>query len=335
MDFVALPKIELHAHLTGSIRRSTLHEIWKRKKASNETELEDPLIVMPEGKHDFDLETFFPLFSSYIYNLLVDEESIRYATTSVLRDFLEDGVVYAELRTTPRETTQLTAEQYIAVTLDTIAAFEKENPGLHVRLILAVDRRHDLPKASSVLDIALKHKGRVVGLDLCGDPTARTGGGVSLFTPVFQHAREAGLGITVHFAEAEQSGSREELDILLSWQPHRLGHVIWEDEEARAIIRERKLCLELCLSCNVKAGMIKGSFESHHFGHWKDVEGPLISLATDDVGVFGSSLSNEYSLVAQYFNLDKAGICALARQGIDAIFGGDEEKKRLREIMWS
>ncbi|CAI6084924.1 unnamed protein product, partial [Clonostachys chloroleuca] len=69
MDFVALPKIEvclppigswpnkLHAHLTGSIRRSTLHEIWKRKKASDATDLEDPLIVMPEGKHDFDLET--------------------------------------------------------------------------------------------------------------------------------------------------------------------------------------------------------------------------------------------------------------------------------------
>jgi adenosine deaminase len=38
--------------------------------------------------------------------------------------------------------------------------------------------------------------------------------------------------------------------------------------------------------------------------------------------------------VAQYFNLDKTGICALARQSIDAIFGGDEEKKRLREMMW-
>lgn len=73
MDFVALPKIEvnqpsrhprsttewakLHAHLTGSISRRALHEIWLRKKAAGDTDLEDPLVVMPEGKHDYNLET--------------------------------------------------------------------------------------------------------------------------------------------------------------------------------------------------------------------------------------------------------------------------------------
>lgn len=33
--------------------------------------------------------------------------------------------------------------------------------------------------------------------------------------------------------------------------------------------------------------------------------------------------------------MDRIQICALAREGIEAIFGDDEEKKRLREIMWS
>ena len=190
-------------------------------------------------------------------------------------------------------------------------------------------------------------------MDLCGDPTARPGGGIAIFRSVFEEAAEAGLAITVHFAEAEASGSPEELRELLSWRPQRLGHVIWEDEDTKKEIARRGLCLELCLSCNVSAGMVRGGFEGHHFGEWRGVDGPLISLGvslpsstdrersranitqTDDVGVFGSPLSNEYRLVAQHFNLDRGQICALARQGIEAIFGGDEEKQRLRELMWT
>lgn len=54
---------------------------------------------------------------------------------------------------------------------------------------------------------------------------------------------------------------------------------------------------------------------------------------TDDVGVFGSPVSNEYRLVAEHFGLSEPEIRTLARKGIDVIFGGEEEKQRLREIM--
>lgn len=60
-----------------------------------------------------------------------------------------------------------------------------------------------------------------------------------------------------------------------------------------------------------------------------------LEMQTDDVGVFGSPLSNEYRLVAQHFNLDEKETRALARQPIDSIFGGEEEKERLRSIMWT
>ncbi|KAF7542955.1 hypothetical protein G7Z17_g11136 [Cylindrodendrum hubeiense] len=329
MDYVALPKIELHAHLTGSISRKALHEVWLRKKKNGETDLEDPLVIMPEGKHDYNLET------TYIYGLLTDEESVRYTATSVLTDFLNDGVCYLELRTTPRGTPLLTAEAYVSVLLSTIATFELENPQLHTRLILSVDRRHTPTMAASTLALALAHSHEgVVGLDLCGDPTAKPGGAVAAFTPVFLEAKKKGLGITVHFAEAEASGSKEELDVLLGWQPDRLGHVIWEDEASKEEIARRELCLELCLSCNVQAGMVRGGFEGHHFGAWKDIQGPKISLGTDDVGVFGSPLSNEYRLVAEHFGFDREAICGLARQGIEGIFGGEIEKDRLQSIMW-
>jgi adenosine deaminase len=52
------------------------------------------------------------------------------------------------------------------------------------------------------------------------------------------------------------------------------------------------------------------------------------------VGVFESPLSNEYALVAQHFGLNRTQICALVRRGVDIIFGGEEEKRRLRDLLW-
>lgn len=57
-------------------------------------------------------------------------------------------------------------------------------------------------------------------------------------------------------------------------------------------------------------------------------------MQTDDVGVFGSPLSNEYALIAEHFGLDSKEISELARGAIDITFADEEEKKRLREILW-
>jgi len=89
--------------------------------------------------------SFFPLFSSYIYHLVNDVASLRYTTLSVLRDFARDGVVYLELRTTPRAmpAAGLTKEGYIQTILDAIAEHEREQldkpePKLRTKLILSV-----------------------------------------------------------------------------------------------------------------------------------------------------------------------------------------------------
>ncbi|CZT41053.1 probable adenosine deaminase [Rhynchosporium secalis] len=334
MDFVALPKIELHAHLSGSISRECLHEIWLQKKARGETMLDDPLVEMPVGKFDYDLETFFPLFSRYIYELCNDQDSLIQTTNSVLSSFSSDGVVYLELRTTPRAipSANITKDDYIRTILTCINTHSL-TPGttMKTNLIISIDRRNTLATALEVVSLALKYRSSgVVGIDLCGDPSI---GDISIFAPAFKLAREANLPITIHFAELPASSTPEELRILLEYMPQRIGHVINVPDDIKEEIVKRKLGLELCLSCNVNAKMIAGSFGDHHFGWWSE-KGCPIALSTDDVGVFGSPLSNEYKLVAEHFKLSRADICALARSPIDTIFGSEEDKKRLRELMW-
>ncbi|KAJ5727931.1 Metallo-dependent hydrolase [Penicillium malachiteum] len=332
----ALPKVELHAHLSGSISRQCLHEIWERKRAKDPCfPIEDPLVLMPPRKVDYTLQTFFQVFSKLIYQLCDDLESLVYATNSVLEDFLNDGVRYLELRTIPRTSpsSKITKEEYLNTVLDTISAFKSNprNKDLSVFLILALDRGNTTPtQANEIIDLAIanKHRG-VVGVDLCGNPTQ---GDVSIYRDAFAYAKSHGLGLTLHFAETPTSGTREELQTLLSFSPDRLGHVIHVPDDIKAEIVKRGLGLELCMSCNVHAKLFDGGFLDHHFGYWRHEECP-IALCTDDVGFFCSPVSNEYLLAAEHFGVDQAGLVKMCWKSIDMIFGGELEKDRLRRVL--
>lgn len=56
-----LPKVELHAHLTGSISRQSLHEIWQRKKLAGEltgdADAQDPLKAIPPAANGVNIKT--------------------------------------------------------------------------------------------------------------------------------------------------------------------------------------------------------------------------------------------------------------------------------------
>lgn len=201
-------------------------------------------------------------------------ESIKFSTNSVLQDFRDDGVIYLELRTTPREIPSkgITKDSYVLAVLDCIRDFGKN--AMSTYLILSVDRRNTEIEAMEVVDLAVKYKARgVVAVDLCGDPLK---GDVSLFRAAFAKAKHHGLKLTLHFAEVPSSSVEEELMTLLSYEPERIAHVIHVPEPIKKEIAARKLGLELCLSCNVHAKLIVGSFSDHHFGYWIDKGCPLI-----------------------------------------------------------
>jgi adenosine deaminase len=214
---------------------------------------------------------------------------------------------------------------------------------LRAYLILSVDRRNTPAEAEEVVDLALEHDS-VVGVDLCGDPAK---GDVRTFTHVFARAKAAGLKITLHFAETEFSGLDIELSTLLSWKPDRLGHVIHVKQEFREMIEKENIGVELCLSCNVCAKMIVGSYEDHHFGTWRHSSVPVAicvctssgcagsdadNYKTDDVGVFCSPLSQEWYLAAKHFDLNRTEVKMLCERAVDSIFTGQDEKARLGKI---
>lgn len=191
-------------------------------------------------------------------------------------DFQSDGVVYIELRTTPRAMSRsgVTKENYVTTVLNALKEHNaKTENTMRAFLILSIDRRNTRAEAEEVVDLATKyHSAGVVGVDLCGDPAK---GDVRVFTDSFARAKAAGLKITLHFAEGEISASDLELQTLLSWRPDRLGHVIHVKQEYRRMIEEENIGVELCLSCNVHAKMITGTYSDHHFGTWRHSSVPV------------------------------------------------------------
>jgi adenosine deaminase len=360
----ALPKCELHAHLSGSISRTTLHEIWQKKKTSNpDISLGDPALALKPAGTFPTILSFFQIFNDYIYNLVNDRESIAYATRAMIEDFRRDGVRYLELRTTPREipSAGITRDAYVRIVLEALEEYHQsqfdnttlaEEDQIEVHLILSIDRTMTASQADEILDLAEKYQhlsGKlklassspvqdyksnpvapptIVGIDLCGNPTK---GDISLFTPTFLRAKTMPtLRTTVHFAEIPTQPTSNELEVLLSWSPDRLGHAINIPADLRSIIKERKIALELCLSCNVLAEMTQGGFGGHHLGEWMQTECP-IALGTDDVGVFESSLANEYFIAASEFGLGRGEVVGLARRAVEATFqeGGRKRMERL------
>jgi adenosine deaminase len=354
----ALPKVELHAHLSGSISRAALHTIWRKKKAKakqkDEVKLVDPAIALKPAGTFPTIISFFQIFNDYIYNLVNDRESIAYATRSVIEDFQRDGVRYLELRTTPRSITDsgISREEYVKIVLEALSQYHKSqlNSGandtdlIEVHLILSIDRTMTASEADEIVNLAAKYSRpppvpttprptsnpqlpppTVIGIDLCGNPTK---GDISVFTPSFHRAKTLNLNTTVHFAEVPASSTDHELTTLLSWYPDRLGHAINIPPHLKQVIKDRKVGLELCLSCNVLAEMTQGGFKGHHFGEWKDTE-CAVALSTDDVGVFESSLANEYLIAAREFGLGRGEVVELAKRAASAAFGGWERMERL------
>lgn len=170
--------------------------------------------------------------------------------------------------------TGVTKENYVQTVLSILKAHNDDAANtMRAFLILSIDRRNTVEQAEEVVDLAIKYQSAgVVGVDLCGDPAK---GNVAIFTSAFARAKAAGLKITLHFAEDAVSASDLELQTLLSWKPDRLGHVIQVKEEFCNIIEEQNIGVELCLSCNVHAKMIPGTYSDHHFGMWRRTNVPV------------------------------------------------------------
>ena len=96
-----------------------------------------------------------------------------------------------------------------------------------------------------------------------------------------------------------------------------------------ALLRERRIPLEVCPSSNVSTGLI-ARFEDHPLPKLLEA-GLVVTLNSDDPAMFGTSLQEEILRAARSFDLSRAAVVGLCRNAVEASFLSRDDKQRLQE----
>ena len=327
-DFIrSLHKAEIHSHLSGSVRDATLSEL----SASS------PL--QPFDASARSLAECFQVFDM-IHKTITTAAHLRRVVCEMVEDNANDGVVYLEIRTTPRAlldfehaegtaTTCVKREEseglvvdaalnfYVQTVLGAIDSCPAVRSGaIHVRLILSLNRTSALASMERIVQVARAAWPTVVGLDVSGDPTR--GDMIPILALLEEQARPFGLPVSVHTGEVMNV---RETEAILTFRPDRLGHccVLAEPTRTRMASLVPPIPLELCPTSNCLTLHLPTFGHHPQMDFWLDKKYPT-SICTDDSGVFNVTLSSELHLVAVTKGLSRSQVADLALAAFDFLF---------------
>ncbi|XP_053975290.1 adenosine deaminase-like protein isoform X1 [Hylaeus volcanicus] len=321
----SLPKLELHAHLNGSLGTDTLKKLYKMQNPNSE----DCENIITNVEKFSSLSECFKVFD-VAHSLTVTPEAVFHSAYDVIEEFNADNVIYLELRSTPRAIDgQMSKQEYIEAIIKAFRLCKTDFPDILVKLLISINRKQGYKSAEENIDLAInffkKYPQYIVGLDLSGDPM--TG---DAFLELLKKARIAGLKIAAHCAEI--SNEIETKDIL-EFKPDRLGHCtcvhpnLQGSNKLLDMLFTSKIPVELCLTSNVRCKTVP-SYESHQFKYFYEAKHP-ICLCTDDKGIFHTSLSKEYAIASSTFGLGREELVTLSMLAVQYAFATAEEKSLL------
>jgi adenosine deaminase len=326
LDLAALPKVQLHCHLEGTVRAETFRAL-AGKYGVELGERADPARTYALGTTD-PFGEFLLLFAKVTQTLRAPADFARIAHDYAV-DAAAQGVVYAEIFISPSVWSFFHRELDVRATVAAIreALEETGRPlGLEVALIADLTRNFGVERAeqSAREAVALRDLG-VIGIGLGGDEARFP---PELYERAYAIAREGGLHGVVHAGEAAGPASvRAAVEVL---RAERIGHGVRaaEDPAVVELLAERRIPLEVCPTSNRLTGAAPADAD-HPLGAL-DAAGCIITIDADDPALFGTTLLAEYEIVAEAFGED--ALVRFARNAIDASFAPPATKAKLHAI---
>lgn len=324
----ALPKVDLHRHLEGSLRLTTLAEVNRQYHLGfPEDDLEALRAYVQVTDEGGDSRVFLSKFAN-LRRFYQTPELVRRFAYEAVADAAADNIRYLELRFTPMalaKTQNYALEEVTEWVLQAVDKAQQDFPSIKVRLIVSFNRHEDVSIGQRATRIAMDnmHRG-IVGVDLAGDEANYS---AEPFTRLFLEAREAGLGVTIH--AGEWAGVQNVLYAIDMIGAQRIGHgvKVMDNSSAIAMARERGTVFEVCVSSNVQSGVFQ-RFIDHPIKIMCDV-GLRITLNTDDPAVSNITLSDEAHVVAASMGFELNDLKRLTLTAAEASFLPSDEKEQL------
>jgi adenosine deaminase len=295
-----LPKVELHRHLEGSLRVSTMMEIVRAHNLDvKDTGYLRPLVQI-DHQEPYTFENFLAKFGT-LRLFYKSPEIIKRLTWEAVEDAALDNIRYLELRFTPVALSR--AEGFpMAQVVDWVIESVREASaqyGILVRLIASINRHEHIAQAQKVLEIALERKDKgIVGVDLAGNEAEFS---AEPYQELFSIAQKQGLRVTIH--AGEWGGAENVRQAIEDLGAERIGHGIrvLEDPRVVAMARERGVAFEVCVTSNHQSGVVD-ELSKHPIKQMLK-EGLNVTINTDDPSISRIDLSNEYQTVTEVLGM--------------------------------
>ena len=293
------PLVDLHRHLDGSLRRSTVDDLARQLGLA----VPEQLVFWPGMGLDAALSCF-----AFTCALLQTPAALTRVAAEACEDAAEEGIGTLELRFAP---------QLHGVGLDT--AVDAVLAGLQGRAGLILCGLYGDPPAlvESLVQLAVTRPG-VVAIDLAGGPATGHSYRLEDYAPAFERAARAGLGRTVHAGEGRPPAEIRTAVELLGAQ--RIGHAttLLDDPAVVELMLERAITIEACPTSNWHTGVIP-AIAAHPLPAWLDL-GLKCCVNTDNTLLSDVSLPEELRRARTMPGIGDAEIAQLTAHGHAAAF---------------
>ena len=317
-----IPKTELHVHLEGAIRPTTLLHLAE----CNGIDL--PAKDLDELREFYrfrDFEHFIEVYFT-ITGCLRTPEDYQLIAYEFGSDCALQNVRYAEPTFTIETNMRLTGLPWEAILegLNDGREQARREFGVEIRWIFDIVR-NDPETQQLVLDIALAARDHgVVALGLGGSEDGFPPG---LFLDTFERARQAGLPRVPHAGEL--GGPDSVWCAIDQLHANRVEHGVRsiEDPTLVEILVERQIGLDICPTSNVFLGVYP-DYSSHPLRRLWDA-GALVTLNSDDPPMFNTSLNQEYQVLIDEFGFQAEEVERISLNGVRASLLPDDRKSTM------
>ena len=313
------PKAELHLHIEGTLEPELLFELAKR----NNIQIPYTNIEEVKSAYNFsDLQSFLNVFYQGS-KVLVKEKDFFDLTWAYALKCKEDNVVHTEVFFDPQ--THINRKVNFDVIINGIFnALQKANKefGLTSKIIMCFLRHLDETSAFQVLDQALAHKDKIIGVGL---DSSELGHPPKKFERVFKKAIEKGF-LTV--AHAGEEGPPEYIwEALNLLKVKRIDHGVQclLDEKLVQKLKDSQIPLTVCPLSNIKLRVFN-KLKEHNLKKMLN-KGLMVMVNSDDPAYFGGYINKNLIECQSALNLSMNEVKTLLINSFKSSFLKEEKKR--------
>jgi adenosine deaminase len=312
-----LPKTDLHVHLDGSLRLSTILELAEKQRIELPAKDADGLRrEMHLGENCGSLIEYLKAFDVTL-RVMQTADALTRIAYELAEDAAKENVRYMEVRYSPMLHTRrgLKLTSVVEAVLEGLRAAQ-EKYGIESAVIICGIRNVSSESSLEMAELAVAYKGRgVVGFDLAG---AEYDHPAKHHRAAFQLVRDNNINVTIHAGEAY--GPESIAQAIHVCGAHRIGHGcrLRENGDLLHYVNDHRIALECCPSSNVQTGAIR-ELASHPLRLYKNL-GLRVTVNTDNRLVTDTTVSKELWLCHTQMGLSMRDLKQLILAGFKSAF---------------